>query len=243
MLSVSYADSATQIPFWLLVTSISLAPILGFVGVAIGAILTGRSQRRAWVSDGKHKAYQEFLAFLAQITAFYGTEFRTAVRTKNEERLSELSGARRSMLEDLHRTHLQIRLIGSPSALAAADEIHIYLGLATALSAKALKGNFENSEWDRLIKLGLDIQSEFTDAARRDLVLPRRGRRLPKIRRSESTTDARGFALSAMQDIVPGDISPDTEPEGRERGRRGSQPKSSEHLAEQVGPPEADHQG
>ena len=148
---------------------------------------------------------------------------RTAIRTKNEERLNELSGARRSMLENLHHTHLQIRLIGSPSALAAADEIHIYLGLATALSAKALKGNFENSEWDRLIKLGLDIQSEFTDAARRDLVLPRRGRRLSKIRRSESTTDARGFALSAMQDIVPGDISPDTEPEGpRTRQKRQS---------------------
>jgi hypothetical protein len=204
-LSIGNSGSAAQVPFWLQVISISLAPILGFIGVGIGAFFTGRNQRRGWLSDEKHQAYQDFLSFLAKITAFYGAEFRTAVRLRNEARLSELASARRSMLEDLHRTHLQIRLVGSRKALAAADEIHIYTGMAGGLTARALQGNFEKDDWDRLVKFGLDIQSEFTAAARKDLGLPLRSRRLPKIHRSESVSDVFEFTVRLTDDLIRSD--------------------------------------
>jgi hypothetical protein len=50
---VAAAEQTTQpqVPFWLQVLSIALAPIFGFAGVAIGTFLSERNNRIAYIKD------------------------------------------------------------------------------------------------------------------------------------------------------------------------------------------------
>lgn len=77
MPSLVTASSATtsQVPFWLQILSIAAAPIVGFIGVAIGAAIAERNRRAAYLIDEKKKAYLDFMDMLAKITAFWSSEF------------------------------------------------------------------------------------------------------------------------------------------------------------------------
>jgi hypothetical protein len=224
----SHAPPAA-LPFWLQVLSISLAPILGFTGVAIGALLTERHQRIAYIGDERRKVYLEYLELLARITAFYSTEFKTALEAGDMRRMAELNPIRRTFLEDVQRIYLQIRLIGSPGVVNTAREVFVYFGLANGISAKAISGDATSEDWGRLIKFGLALQTDFTDAARSDLRLRRKERKLPRIERTESAVSYRKFTLDTVNDLL--------------RSKNAENTSSGDETASQASPEETQTRG
>jgi hypothetical protein len=207
IVTASQAQTATQVPFWLQVVSISLAPLLGFSGVAIGAFLNERIRSRAYVNDERRKVYLEFLEMLAQVTSFYGTTFATAVRSRKDHYAEQVLGKPSGSLERLQQTYSSIRLIGSRAAVAAAGEAFVYLGLANTRGAVMIKEGYKRDEWELVIKYGLEVQKSFIEAARRDLGLPRKQTKLPGNGRQLPRDEITDIVLKTSEKILREEFS------------------------------------
>src|SRR5580704_7619358 len=202
IVAASQTRTAAQIPFWLQVVSISLAPLLGFSGVAIGVFLNERIRSRAYVNDERRKVYLEFLEMLAQITSFYGTTFATAVRSRKDHYVEQVLGKPAGSLERLQQTYSSIRLIGSQAAVAAAGEAFVYLGLANTRGAAMIKEGYKRDEWELVIQYGLEVQTSFIEAARRDLGLPRKQAKLPGSGRQLPRDEITDLVLKTSEKIL-----------------------------------------
>jgi hypothetical protein len=158
------------VPFWLQVLSIAAAPVIGFIGVAIGATIAERNRRSAYLVDEKKKVYLEFMEMLAKITTFWSNEFTVALR--KEPGWQELQGRSKPMIESLYRTYLQIRLVGSSSVVDAAGKSVQFTFLASMTGLKMLATDFDMREWSKVTSYGMEAMVDFSDAARKDLGLP-----------------------------------------------------------------------
>ena len=74
-LDIAYAATeATQVPMWLQVLTLSMAPVLGFGGVAVGALLQGRSAKRARLRDDRRVTYLTFAKTVHEFYQWFGLE-------------------------------------------------------------------------------------------------------------------------------------------------------------------------
>lgn len=171
MPSHAAASTATsQIPFWLQILSIAAAPVIGFVGVAIGAVIAERNRRGAYLADEKKKVYLEFMSTLAEITTFWSNEFTVVMRKQSGA--NRMQGRSKAMVESLYRTYMQIRLLGSQDVVDAAGKSIQYTMLASITSLPMLAEGFDAREWSKVTDAGLKVMKDFSDAARKDLGLP-----------------------------------------------------------------------
>ena len=60
-MAVATQGSQMNVPFWLQILSIALAPLLGFAGVAIGVAFSERNRRDAYVKEERRKVYVDYL--------------------------------------------------------------------------------------------------------------------------------------------------------------------------------------
>jgi hypothetical protein len=170
------------VPFWLQIASIAAAPILGFVGVAIGVFVTEHNRRAAYVIEERKKVYLDFISMLANINAFWSNEAIGVMR--GDVPADKISGFSKPMVEALQRSLLQIRLIGSERVFAVAQGALVYtLRMSmTALVSSSSPGKFDRRNWDKAVGTGTSLMLDFSDAARKDLGLP-------ALERKEGTTD------------------------------------------------------
>ena len=202
MLSIDVAPAATpQIPFWLQVLTVALAPILGFIGVAAGASFTEQNRRDAYVKDERRKVYQDYLEIVSQITIFYSTEYLFAMNHAKERGLKDTADKASLLSERLLSSYLHVRLIGSPTAIDAASHAFAFTASAGTLTAHTLVAGFNRNDWDPVIRIGLDAQARFTKAARKDLGLPRKEVTLPPTGEPASPTEEQKFMREVVRTI------------------------------------------
>jgi hypothetical protein len=198
VLSAGPASATPQIPFWLQIVSIAVAPILGFLGVAIGVLLTERNRRAAYILEEKKRAYLEFINMLSNVNSFWSNEFPAAARAAASGRMSDILGFSKAHVEELHRTFLQIRLFGSEPVVEAAMQAFHYLALASITGIQMLDKGFSSAKWNQaVVKAGIVAMSDFSAAARKDLGLRKLG---PKTAESASSSPSADL-LKAVSDI------------------------------------------
>lgn len=193
------AQVASQVPFWLQVLTVALAPILGFIGVGAGAFIAELNRRNAYVKDERRKIYQDYLEILSQTTNYYSSEYLFAMRHAKEKGMNEAADRVSSYHERLLSAYLHVRLIGSPEAVGAASHAFSFTASAGSLTVKTLASEFNRDDWDHLIRLGLEAQSRFTEAARKDLGLPRREIALPPTGDPESPNEEQKFIRGVLR--------------------------------------------
>jgi hypothetical protein len=177
--------SSEMVPFWLQILAIVVAPILGFAGLAIGALLNEGNRRRAYVTDARREAYQAFSDALSEITVYYGAEHRAIMRNPTSTTLSTAYERVCIMTERIQRAYFRMRLIGSSEVVQQAAAAYEYAARASSLTASVLdSGEFDLEAWDPLIMKGFQIQNSFTSAARRDMGIARNQIPLPEPRRA-----------------------------------------------------------
>lgn len=166
-----HADTTiAQIPFWVQMLSISLAPIFGFAGVAIGAFISDRNQRRAYIRRTRQKVYQEYLEVLNQLLAYRHDMSRVA-ETQDLDAIREAASSSRWDSQGLRECLLKILLVGSPAAAQVAARVPNLEMLILALSLESGTAGFNEQKWEDLLwKIG-EVRWSFTKIARRDLGL------------------------------------------------------------------------
>jgi hypothetical protein len=176
-LASAQSTGAIQLPFWLQVVSIAAAPIFGFIGVAIGALMVERNRRAAYLTEERKKIYLDFISMLADVNAFWSNEAIQVMR--GDAPAEKISGFSKPMIESLHRSLIQIRLIGSSRVAAVAEGALVFILKMSMTALKSAASSFDRKEWDRASGSGISLMLDFSDAARADLGLPPLERKAP----------------------------------------------------------------
>lgn len=224
MSGIAAAQAATpQIPFWLQILTISLSPVLGFIGVAVGVLLNGRSRRNAYVKDERRKVYRDYLEILSQITIFYGTDYLFAMRHAKNKGLAGAAAEKASLLsERLQTSYLHVRLIGSPDAIDAASQGFELMASAGMVTALTLEGEYNRSDWDPVIRIGVETQARFTEVARKDLGLPRKEVSLPPTGEPAAPTEEQKFIRETLVRVTSAEGGPLSQPQSTPQKKGGS---------------------
>lgn len=196
--AATVAQVASQVPFWLQVFTVALSPVLGFVGVGVGAFIAELNRRDAYVKDERRKVYRDYLEIVSQITNYYSTEYLFAMSHAKEGDLRGTADKVSSLQERLLSSYLHVRLIGSPAAINAASHAFAFTASAGTLTAVTLASGFNRNDWDPVIKVGLEAQSRFTEAARKDLGLPRKEIALPPTGDLEAPNEEQKFIRDVL---------------------------------------------
>lgn len=176
---IAVGSQAQSIPFWLQMTSIILAPILGFTGVAIGVILTERHRRIAYVTSERRKAYQGYLTIATQVNWFYSNEIDHA----RDPLSSGLKGDHiemQSLVTQLYNCYLLIKLIGSPDAIKAANAILSNVETASIAILGTADGKPIGDNLANFLGSSTRLQTKFAKVARKDLGLSPREWEIPQ---------------------------------------------------------------
>jgi hypothetical protein len=166
------ASTGSQVPLWVLVFSITAAPILGFIGVGVGAFLTERNRRSAYLAEEKKKVYVEFIDMLANLNAFWSNEFPAYMRNVKSAEAAKVLGFSKPQIEALHRAVMQIKLFGSQAVYDAGSSAFVFELQASMTSMAQIAGGFDRRQWNEVVNAGIKVMADFSDAARKDLGLP-----------------------------------------------------------------------
>lgn len=170
-MGLAQGAAATQIPFWLQLTTVIVAPLVGFVGVAVGSFLTSRHNNRSWIRDRRLEAYQALLECANELSLFAGTIAPRALRSQDPDQLYPLAQDIGQKISALIDATQRIKLIGSKATneaasevLAAATSLPIVLGLA------AKSDIFDRKEWTKAAMMPMVAPLQrFLWTAQRDL--------------------------------------------------------------------------
>ena len=166
------ASAGSQLPFWLVVFSITAVPILGFIGVGVGAFLAERNRRSAYLAEEKKRVYIEFIGMLANINAFWSNEFPFYLRNAKSADVAKILGFSKPQIEAMHRVFMQIRLLGSQAVNDAGAAAFAFALQASMTSMIQIARGFDRQQWNEVVNAGIKVMAKFSNAARKDLGLP-----------------------------------------------------------------------
>lgn len=116
---MAQAANTTQLPFWLQLVSILLAPVSGLAGVVLGIVVKGRADGRGALRNERRDLYVSFLTSVS-LAAEYLQVSRALIFQRGMGP-AELAETRRLVSEVVTSREL-VDLLGSPKVVSAADE-------------------------------------------------------------------------------------------------------------------------
>jgi hypothetical protein len=171
-LAAGTANVTSSIPFWLQIASITAAPILGFIGVALGVALNERNRRTAYFIEEKKKAYLEFINTLAAIYTFW-TDGMTEISQNPIKGIGDkIAMYSKSQGESLHRTYAQILLFGSRPVIETGNKCFDYVAAMAMTALIMLTKGVDAAQWYKEAEAVKKLITDFSVAARKDLGLP-----------------------------------------------------------------------
>lgn len=169
-------EASNQVPFWLQVTSIALAPILGFLGVSVGVMMKDRSDRRNALRSDRLGAYMELLAVAAELWHVHNMYIELIAR-QDGRAIAKTAEALEGIQSRLGTALFRVDLIGSSDLEIPAERIAACLAMHLELMNRATSEPIaENEINDVADYLGLAVD-KFRDAAVEDLGIPKAQRR------------------------------------------------------------------
>lgn len=172
-LAIGADATQSQVPFWLQILTIAMAPILGFAGVAVGVSLSARTSRIAYLRDRRREAYSSFLAELGTLVSMFGQTAPSAFRTKDGQRIHEQNVAFTAAVQRMETARHQVALIGSRDVEEASSDAFVFLAMASTTMAKSIEGTFDRGAWNDTVSFGMQVLLRFTQSAQKDLGLPK----------------------------------------------------------------------
>lgn len=166
--------SQPSIPFWLQVLAIGLAPLLGFLGVAIGASLQARYNRALALRAHRQEVYCRFLEAATQLFTYFGTDAASAIRSKDQARVVALLPVIKKYASTITSLLLQVELIGSRDTIAAAQRIQLFIAKVGTTISEGFATGYTLKMWNEVLGGGVKIIRAFRSAASSDLGVPRR---------------------------------------------------------------------
>lgn len=177
------------LPYWLQVTAVVAAPILGVLGVMFGTWLTSVRERHGWLRAERLVLYTDFLKEAQSLSALLGTQGRTALRLHDDEAMVAVLAKVMPRLERLMASMVQFDLLAPRHMSTAAVRVSTALGATSILFLHVFheEEDFNAVAWDRTIVSDMDVINIFAFYAARDIGVPRRDIR--KKRKKPALTD------------------------------------------------------
>lgn len=174
----------SDVPFWLEVLAIALAPALGFVGVALGAFWQTRTTKYLALRAHRERVYSNLIEATEDLKSHFSLVGPTVVRSRDSDDLYEHAGQFKAKTAAVVTLVRQIDVVGSPAAIDAAVNLIAFAADASMSTMHLMQDGFDRVEWLRVLRAGDKASSEFRDAAAKDLGVPhadrcRRSRRTP----------------------------------------------------------------
>jgi hypothetical protein len=163
-----------MVPFWVQVLSIGLAPLIGFVGVTVGATLKDKSDRRIALRKERRELYAKFLNTLYKLNMTFGTTCMTALRSNKEETVNSAIAELKDISIELGSIAAEIDLIGSSDTAKTVYEYAVIYGRMNVQILMDLgSGNIKRSDWGRILTASYSFAFKFRDSALADLDIPK----------------------------------------------------------------------
>jgi hypothetical protein len=164
-----------QVPFWLQVSSVSLAPLLGFLGVGVGVWLRDRADRKTWLRQQRLDVYATMLELWNEYVVFVGTTLTAAMRSRDLGRIRKVNEDQKQFLARVLAAESRIRLVGTEKSARPAREFVLSTLMVSTYAAMSLgEEDFDQKSWDIAVVLPVSKPlTEFVKGAIADLGLPR----------------------------------------------------------------------
>jgi hypothetical protein len=150
------------VPFWLQVMAVTAAPILGFAGVAVGAMLKERSDMRIAERQELREVYRNFVRTMTEVEMLVSIDGASAYESADEEAVARYVATLKAHLASLNTLCIEILLIGSEVASFLAQA-------AIKFSVDAIPGeddHFDAADFARRWRM---LTSYFLNVAQYDL--------------------------------------------------------------------------
>lgn len=191
-------DMSSQVPFWLQVLTVSLAPIIGLTGVAVGAWLTDRSHRTAALRQDRRATYLRFARALNDFDGLISTTGASVLRTiatvnvaidqaeaMPDPKAEDIAGIRDLLdsasdypttlfekLLEITNLRIEIDMIASKGAATAANDALTILTRILLATNRAMEDGYDRRAWWKLGKELREAGRKFRNAAFADLDIP-----------------------------------------------------------------------
>ncbi|GAA1910647.1 hypothetical protein GCM10009737_10110 [Nocardioides lentus] len=178
----SLATDAAQVPTWLQILTLTLAPVLGFVGVGVGALLQSRSNKRAKLRDDRRATYLTFAKTVHEFYQWFGLEgTKSADHRAGADFAGHLAHIK-TTIGAIESLGYEVDLIASKGAADAGRKCMQEVVVSQAIWMNAvLTKSFDRVVWSKCYFDGSEALRTFRDAAMKDLGVSRRDRRRPEI--------------------------------------------------------------
>lgn len=127
----------------------AIAALAAIVAPTIGAIVTSRTQRGAWLRELQIKAGQDFHSDLEDLLAFVSGPVNVALQTGQDDQLALMSSTKLDeMLRSLVNTYQRLLHVGKRKTVDIADVIHSHIAVYARL-AVPLPGAINRASQDQ----------------------------------------------------------------------------------------------
>lgn len=167
-------------PLWVQILALSLAPLVGILGIIVGGLIKDRSDRRAILRTDRRDTYLAFARSVSELDEKLGGCPPAPSPGQSSRAAAHLIEVR-EIAASIVRLRQEIDLIGSPLAAAAADTCYGYVVAVIRLALKPAP--------DRQLPVDQELESAtlrlrhgmvaFRDSCLADLGVPRRQRGRP----------------------------------------------------------------
>ncbi|WP_370934119.1 hypothetical protein [Amycolatopsis sp. cg13] len=178
------------IPFWLQLLSVALAPVMGFIGVTIGAATQSRNARYLAIRDHRREVYTNFIELLDSIDWTFSGPAEIAFEDGNRDEILRICSLIDNYADQVSPMLVQIEFVGSKATVAASREFLKFFSLAHVAIGKGLEGHYSEEMWESVKKKAHSARRAFRISAAKDLGAPKNG-----VSESEITDDPDYVAL------------------------------------------------
>lgn len=167
---------------WVQILTLGLAPVLGFVGVAVDALLQSRSAKRAKLRDDRRATYLAFAKTVHEFYQWFGLE-----GTKSADHLAEADLAGhlahiKKTIGAIESQGYEVDMIASKDAADPGRKCMQQVVVSQAIWMNAvMTTSFDRIVWSKCYFDGSEALRAFRDAAMKDLGVSRRDRKRPKV--------------------------------------------------------------
>jgi hypothetical protein len=170
------ASASPMVPFWIQIAAVALAPILGFAGVAAGALMKDRSDRLSNLRKDRLEIYRKLVNAYSAWESYFAVEGRTKCVEGNPEQIHYFMEKMIALVAEIDSLATEVALIASPKVAVLSQEIFGIDIKAIDLAVDAQDKKFNAAHWEMLLRKHVTTTREFQKSAMKDLGVPVRQR-------------------------------------------------------------------
>src|SRR5215211_4440921 len=163
-----------DVPFWLQLAAVVLAPLLGLAGVLYGAWWSARAEERRWLRQERRLTYGAYLRAVNELSRDFALHVTRAAAARDRARFNDALTAFNAAFIEWERAQGALTIIASPKVNEAAGPVLGAFAMTEDLVVPyadqgAPMPDFDAEKWARCSAALIAAIDGFTVAARSDL--------------------------------------------------------------------------